>query len=165
MHTALTGLIAGAAHGLSVDSDDGDRTSATGQPRADRGVQEITVDRLQDTPQCGLVRTSVEIAPPIPSCPQHRQDVLRSVGGPFTDCGERPGTGDHRRRGHEQDRYESVPHPATSTRIWHHSEMFPQVSHLFRADRHNPGYIARLGQLMQRSRDRRRCNSRHDSLT
>jgi hypothetical protein len=40
---------------------------------------------------------------------------LRGVGGPFADRGEGAGTGDDRGRGDEQDRYEAVPHPTTST--------------------------------------------------
>jgi hypothetical protein len=42
----------------------------------------------------------------------------------------------------------SVPHPTSSTRIRHHSEMLSQVNHPFRS-RHHTGYVIRTGQSMQ----------------
>jgi hypothetical protein len=57
-----------------------------------------------------------------------------------------------------------VPHPATSTRIRHSSEMFTQVNHLFRPY-HHTGHVTTVGQLVQSSRDRRRYDGRHGSLT
>ena len=164
MHTTLTGL-KGAAQGFTVHGDHTHSPGMPAQPRADRGVQEITVHRLQDAPQRGFVRGSVDIVPSIPPRPQHRQDVLWGVSGPFADRGEAPGTGDHRGRGHEQDRHQGVPHPATSTWIRHSSEMFTQVNHLFRPYRHHTGHVTTVGQLVQTSRDRRRYDSRHGSLT
>jgi hypothetical protein len=165
MHAALTCLIARAPQGFTVHGDHPHRTGMASRPRADCGVQEITVHRLQGAPQRGFVRRPVQTEPLIPSRPQHRQDVLRGVGGPVADRGEGPGTGDHRGRGDEQDRYEGVPHPATSTWIRHPSEMFTQVNHLLHPCRHHTRHVIRAGQLVQRGRDRGRYSSRHGSLT
>jgi hypothetical protein len=165
MHTTLTRLVTGPTQGFSVDRDRGHRTGEAGEPGADRGVQEITINGLQSTPQRGFVRSLVTTMVAIPPCPQRLQDVLGCIPGPFADRGEGPGAGQDRGRGDEQDRHEGVPHSTTRTGIRHTDEMFSQVTQLSRPIGRHTGCVVRMGQLMQGGRDRRRCSSRHGSLT
>jgi hypothetical protein len=126
MHATLTCFVAGTAQRFSVDRDRGHRISEAGEPGADRDVQEITINGVQATPQRGFARSLVPTAEAVVSCPQRLQDVLGGISSPLAHRGERPGTGQDRGRGDEQDRHEGMPHATTRPRIRHTKEMFPQ---------------------------------------
>ena len=85
------------------------RSGALLGPGADRVVQGISVQILQGAAERGLARHHA-------GDPEHVQGGLVSVGGPFRDCRERPGAGQHRAHRQAQDHRQPVTQPASCAR-------------------------------------------------
>lgn len=159
MCPTLTGVIAGAAHGLAVHGDRRQRAIAiasdpAGQPGTDRGIQAIAVEVLQQAPQGGLVRCPIQATAAIQARPEQGEHPLRRVRGPLADRGKRTRTGYHRARGDQQDRCQRMTYSTTIPRVRHHPGGVESIT----------GPTTQVGQLVQRGRDRGRYNSRHGTL-
>jgi hypothetical protein len=106
------GAVTRAADPLAIHGDqptpDAARLGTSSRPGADGAVQLITIQTLQ-RPAHGRLRRRT-------SGTEGEKNLLRGIGGPLTDRGERPTSRHHRKR---QDRTDLVSDTPRLTRIWY----------------------------------------------
>jgi len=143
-----------AAQALAVDRDRTPTPRAAwpppvGQPRADRGVQGVTVEAAQRAAHRGLVGGMAGSGQRVPAGTERGQDRLGRVSGPLGDGGQGAGAGPHRRRAQSEHAAKRVPPAPAVTGAWDRGEAFQQAGALGRSQRRS------TTELGQDRRDRR----------